>query len=102
MALPAAVLAGGVLEEHMRKLCTRHGIDVVVKDGGSDERPKKASRMNDDLRKANVYGSNDQKQVTAWCGIRNSAAHTRVDEFDETQVANMLQGVRTFISRFPA
>lgn len=99
---PAVVLAGGVLEEHLRKLCTKHGVDTTVKDGKGKVKPKRADAMNADLRKANVYNQNDQKQVTAWCGIRNSAAHGKFDEFDETQAANMTLGIRTFISRFPA
>lgn len=99
---PAAVLAGGVLEEHLRKLCAKHGIDVESTDGSGKVHPKRADAMNTDLRKAGVYGQNDQKQVTAWLGIRNSAAHAKHDEFDEAQVTNLIMGVRTFVSRFPA
>lgn len=94
---PAAVLAGGVLEEHIRKLCDKHEVATSI-----DRKPKKADTMNADLRKAGVYGANDQKQVTAWCGIRNSAAHAKYDEFDEHQVRSMIEGIRSFISRYPA
>lgn len=99
---PAAVLAGGVLEEHLRNLYGKRGNDTTVKDSKGNERPKKASTLNVELCKAGVYGANDQKQVTAWCGIRNSAAHAKYDEFDEAQVAEMIRGIRTFVSRYPA
>lgn len=94
---PAAVLAGGVLEEHLRKLCDKHGIATTTND-----KPKKADKMNGDLRKAGCYGANEQKQVTAWLGIRNSAAHAKYDEFDEDQVRNMIDGLRSFISKSPS
>jgi hypothetical protein len=44
---PAAVLAGGVLEEHLRKLCVSYSISVVAQNG----KPKKADTMNADLAK---------------------------------------------------
>jgi hypothetical protein len=94
---PAAVLAGGVLEEHLRKLCIKHEIPT---DANGD--PKQASRLNADLRKADCYGLNEQKQIEAWLGIRNSAAHAKYHEFDEDQVRNMIQGLRDFTSRYSA
>lgn len=97
---PAAVVAGGVLEEHVRKLCDQFGVSTTIQEG-SKTKPKKIDVMNADLAKANAYGRNDQKQVTAWCGIRNSAAHAKYDEFDESQVRMMIAGIRDFVSRFP-
>jgi hypothetical protein len=44
---PAAVIAGSVLEEHLRKLAERHGVSVAV-----TGRPKKADTVNADLAKA--------------------------------------------------
>ena len=94
---PSAVLAGGVLEEHIRKLCGKYNVPTA-----ENGIPKKAERMNQDLAKASVYGMNDQKQVTAWLGIRNSAAHMKHSEYDAKQVQQLISGVRDFIPRFPA
>jgi len=91
---PAAVLVGGVLEEHLRKLCEKNGIAIAV-----DGRPKKADTMNSELTSAGVYGKLDQKSVTAWLDLRNKAAHGRYGEYTKQQVELMLQGVRDFISR---
>jgi hypothetical protein len=50
---PAAVMAGGVLEEHLRKLCGKHGVTVSPK--------PKLDSMNSDLAKAGAYNKNDQR-----------------------------------------
>jgi hypothetical protein len=98
---PAAVMAGGVLEEHIRQLCNKHGITTTFTDAKGDVRPKKLDVMNADLAKAGAYGANDQKQVTAWAGIRNSAAHAKPHEYTHEQVVSMVQGIRSFLSRNP-
>ncbi|WP_166820537.1 hypothetical protein [Thalassoroseus pseudoceratinae] len=98
---PAAVIAGSVLEEHLRKLSLKNGVDIEAKKNGKSE-PLKASRLNADLRKASVYNQNEMKQVEAWLAIRNSAAHGKYEEFDESQVEVMLLGIRGFLSRYPA
>lgn len=58
--------------------------------------------VNADLAGARVYSSLDQKNVTAWLGLRNDAAHGHYNEYTGEQVALMLQGVRDFITRHPA
>lgn len=95
---PAAVLTGSVLEEHLRKLCDRNGVSTTAPDGS----PRKADTLNADLVKANAYGKLDQKSITAWLGLRNDAAHGHYDKFTKEQVALMLEGVRNFLTRYPA
>ena len=94
---PAAVMAGGVLEEHLRKLCEKFTISIT-----SGGRPKKADRLNADLARAKVYSKLDQKSVTAWLDLRNKAAHGKYDEYTGDQVALMISGIRDFLSRNPA
>lgn len=91
---PAAVIAGSVLEEHLRKLCQRHKIQTVAED-----KPKPASRMNDELAAAGAYGKLDGKSVTAWLDLRNRAAHAKYDEYTAEQVRLMVHGVRDFAAR---
>jgi len=95
---PAAVVTGSVLEEHLRKLCIKHGIPVVRADGS----PKNADALNTDLTAAGIYSKLDQKNVTAWQGFRNKAAHGEYNEYTNDQIAVMLLGVREFVSRIPA
>ena len=95
---PAAVLAGGVLEQELRKLCDKHGIATTNADG----RPKKADAMNSEL--ATLYDKQklDQKNVTAWLDLRNKAAHGEYSRYTHEQVANTISGIRDFITRNPA
>lgn len=72
---PAAVIAGTVLETALRELCDREGISHG-----------KLDKMNSDLAKAGVYNSIVQKQITAYAGVRNSAAHGKPNEFSKADV----------------
>jgi len=94
---PAAVIAGSVLEEHLRKLCIRTGITVET--GG---RLKKADALNAELATRGAYSKLDQKSVTAWLDLRNKAAHGKYSEYSREQVALTIQAVRDFLSRNPA
>lgn len=93
----AAVIAGSVLEEHMRKLAGLHGVPVTV--GRSH---KKADTINADLVKAGAYNKLEAKNVTAWLGLRNDAAHGRYDEYDKGQVVALIRDVEAFMARHPA
>lgn len=99
---PAAVIAGTVLEQHLRKLGLKHGVQIETTDPTGKTSPKKAENLNADLAKQKVYGKNEHKQVTAWLGIRNSAAHGQNDEYDSEQVDLLIRGVRSFLARYPA
>jgi hypothetical protein len=95
---PAAVLAGSVLEEHLRKLCDKNGVPTV----DAAAKPLKADQLNADLKKANVYTGLDQKSVTAWLDLRNKAAHGKYGEYVHSHVEQMISGVRDFLTRNPA
>jgi hypothetical protein len=95
---PSAVLAGGVLEEHLRQLCAKY--TILVTDGSGH--PRKADALNADLAKAAAYSKLDQKNVTAWLGLRNDAAHGKYGAYKADQVGLLIQSVRDFITRVPA
>lgn len=48
----AAVIAGGVLEEHLRKLCDKNGLQTSETDRQRKTKPKKLDTLNSDLAKA--------------------------------------------------
>ncbi|WDI41813.1 DUF4145 domain-containing protein [Bremerella sp. P1] len=87
---PAAVVAGTVLETTIRSLCGKHGIQ--------NDRRTKLDTMNSELAKAGEYNKTKADQVRAWAKIRNSAAHGHADEFTETDVKLMIEGVRDFVA----
>ncbi len=95
---PAAVMAGSVLEEHLRQLCIKNGIDVETGSNGRTV-PKRAGRMKDDLARKEVYNKLDQKAVDTWLDLRNSAAHGKDKEYSKEQVGLMLQGITEFLVR---
>ncbi len=97
----AAVIAGSVLEEHLRQLCQSNGIDVTITTG-SEFKPKKADRLNADLAAAEVYTKLDQKAVTMWLDLRNKAAHGHYSEYNNEQVQNMISGITEFMARLQA
>jgi hypothetical protein len=98
---PAAVLIGGVLEEHIRGLCIKSSIPIEIADARG-MRPKKADAMNADLAAANAYNKLDQKSITSWLDLRNKAAHGHYTEYTKPQVELLLQAVRDFLTRHPA
>lgn len=98
---PAAVIAGAALEEHLRQLCKKSGVDVETQ-GKSGMHAKKADQLNSDLVGAAIYSKLDQKSVTAWLGLRNNAAHGKFGEYTKEQVMLMVSGIQDFIIRNPA
>ena len=94
----SAVMIGSVLEEHLRQLCNKNGIEVETIKGGR-QIFKKADLLNADLCKAEVYNKLDQKSITSWLDLRNKSAHGKYEEYTIEQVRIMYQGVLNFISR---
>jgi hypothetical protein len=94
---PAAVLVGGVLEDHLRQLCRKNNVPI-----DQNGKARKADALNSDLAKNGVYPVLDQKNVTAWLDLRNKAAHGKYIEYTKDQVALMIQAVQHFLTRHPA
>jgi hypothetical protein len=96
--VPAAVLAGAVLERALRSMCNQQTPPIPVE--FSAGKPKMLNTLIDDLKKASAYNETRAKQLRAWADVRNHAAHGEFDEFDRKQVQNMLSGVRDFLADF--
>lgn len=93
---PAAVLAGAVFEDGLRRLCARQEPPISQnKRGGS---PKTMGTLIEDLKKATVFNELKAKQLRAWADIRNAAAHGRFDDFTEADVEQLLTGIRNFLA----
>lgn len=86
---PAAVIAGSVSEDGLRKLCQRKSIVLPAK--------PKLDSMNSELAKAGVYSTLVQKRITVLADVRNKAAHGKWSEFKKTDVEQMIAQVRTFM-----
>ena len=96
--IPAAVLAGAVLEKSLRSLCDRNEPPIkTVKPNGQ---PKAMNALIDDLKKAEVLDEIWSKQLKTWADIRNAAAHGRTEDITLDQVKSMLRGIPTFLRHF--
>ena len=89
---PAAVLAGSVLEDGLRKLCQRKNVSLPTK--------LTIEPMNVQLAKAGVYNSLIQKKITTIADIRNKSAHGKWNEFNVKDVEQMITQVRSFMEEF--
>ena len=88
---PAAVIAGSVLEDGLRKICKKNKIELGSK--------PKLDSMNSKLAKAGIYNKLTQKKITALADIRNSAAHGKWNEFDKDEVEDMIKSIRSFMEK---
>lgn len=95
---PAAVLAAGVFEQHLRSLAGKHGITVVKENGD----PKGSEAINDELEKAGAYDMGTRKEVTAKLHLRKNAAHGDWSKYDHQQVALFIEWVSFFAQKYPA
>src|SRR6266700_4111513 len=66
-----AMTAGTALELHLRHLAGKYGVPLRDAKGGH----KSADLLAAELRSAGAFGALEQKRITAWLGLRNSAAH---------------------------
>jgi hypothetical protein len=94
----AAVIAGTSLEVHLKSLAAKYDISLQTPNGS----PKKADTLNADLKKAGIYNALEQKQITAWLGIRNSAAHGHYGDYSAIEVKGLIGGVRNFTAKYAA
>jgi hypothetical protein len=93
---PAApiVLNGASLEEYLRTWFERQGLSLGGSKPGLDAYAKA-------LREVDQITKQDIKDITAWSGLRNHAAHGEWDLVSDRQQASlMLQGVNLFIPRY--
>lgn len=86
----AAVIAGAVLEDTLRKMCDANSISLPAKPG--------LDWMNAELVKKGVYNKLVLKEITFLADLRNKAAHGLWDQFGKTDVENMLKHVREFVT----
>ena len=86
----AACVCGRIaLETTIKELCAKNAIPHG-----------KLGKMNEDLCKALVYNMGMQKQITAWVDRGNDAAHGNFNNYTETDVKAMFEGIIQFIAAY--
>lgn len=96
--VPAAVLAGAVLEKSLRTLCGKQVPPIqTLNDNG---KPLTLHPLTEELKKAKVFNEVLAKQLQAWAVIRNKAAHGEFDKFNSPDVELMIKGVNNFLATY--
>jgi uncharacterized protein YutE (UPF0331/DUF86 family) len=87
----ASVLASAVLEDTMKKIATKNGVDT---------NGKTLDPLIDDLVKANVFTPVKAKSIKAYAGVRNLALHAEWDKFDISDVGKLIAGTKELIENY--
>ncbi len=98
--VPAAVLAGAVLEKVLRTLATRQRPQVPTTE--QKGRPVRLNALIDSHRKTGTYNEAMAKQLRAWADIRNHAAHGEFEQFSRSDVELMIKGINAFLANYLA
>jgi hypothetical protein len=85
----SAVLGRVVIEDALRRIARQENIDET----------QKASKINDDLLKANRYAKPQWRLIQTWLDIGNSAAHGKFNEYDSEKVKSMFEGIGAFLAQ---
>lgn len=94
--VPAAVLAGAVLEKSLKVLCLEQKQPLaIINDRG---KPLMMNRLIENLKKEGIFNELKAKHLKAWTDIRNSAAHGEFTSFTKEDVKGMIEGVKNFIA----
>jgi hypothetical protein len=94
--IPAAVLAGAVLEKALRGLCQK--CNPPIPSVNDMNEPLRLNSLIDALKKTDTFNELTAKQLRAWADIRNNAAHGDFDKFKRSDVDLMLKGINSFLA----
>jgi len=86
-----AVLAGAVLEEHLRRLCLANNISII-NDRSASAAAKKPLQLSSEAYKKKIYDRNQYKKLISWLELCNSA-----DELSGKKIEDMLVGIGEFL-----
>jgi len=89
-----AILIGATLEEFLRTWVETEGLSIGNKKPSIDAYAKK-------LKENNLISKQDIKDITAWTGIRNHAAHGEWEDVNDKQrISLMLEGINLFMRKY--
>jgi hypothetical protein len=95
--IPAAVIAGSVLEDGLRQICSRDGVPIPLN--------ATMNPMNDALTKHGTYTALTQKKILYLAALRNDSAHGKWVNLPPQQIQarkNDVEGMILDVRRFLA
>jgi len=96
--IPAAVLAGAVLEKTLRSLCQKQEPPISLKAKGKF---KMMNGLVEDLRKAKILDRAQEAKIRVWMLLRNHAAHGEFNQLKRDDIKDMVSGIKRFIRENP-
>jgi hypothetical protein len=87
---PSASLIGAVLESGLRQIAQNKQVKLKSKEN--------LASLNMKCADSNVYNRLVQKKIQVWIDIRDHADHGNFAEYSESDVSQMMSGVRDFLS----
>ncbi|MBF4696060.1 DUF4145 domain-containing protein [Fusibacter ferrireducens] len=84
----SAVLARVVIEDALKRIARNSNIAT----------DQKASKLNEELKKLEIYSQPQWRLIQAWLDIGNSAAHGNFENYTKDDVNNMINGIEQFIA----
>lgn len=89
----AAVLTGIALERRLRRLW----VETNPSGPREPDKTKPLGALIDELKRANSITETKAKQLRAWAGIRNQAAHGEGAQFGLNDLKHIIDGVKDFL-----
>lgn len=97
--IPAAVAAGAVLDDCLRRLCQVHDLPVSFVEDGRRKR-RSMEPMNQDLAAKGVYNATRARIITEWAVLHHDAVQGRLDRVKRSDVEQMVGGIRDFAADY--
>ena len=94
----AAVIAGAILEKHLRSLCLARGIPLDNDIQGKAV-AKKGLQLTGEAYKKKLYDRPDNKAIIAWLELCDSAAAATGESIDANQVKTMLRQMQALLTK---
>ena len=90
--VPAASLAGALLENGLRSIADIKGVQVRTRDN--------LQSLNQKLAEKSVYTRLTQKKVSVWIDIRNAVDHGQFGQVNDQDVDDLIKGAQSLLSDF--
>ena len=94
----AVIIAGAVLEKHLRNLCLAKGIKIH-NELENRTSPKRGLQLTGEAYKKKLYSRQDNKEVVGWLEMYETAAAGRPDAVTAGQAKTMITGVQSLIAK---
>lgn len=94
----ATIIAGAVLEKHLRDICLANGIKIH-NEIQNKAVTKKGLQLTGEAYKRKIYDRQENKEVIIWLELYNKAAEAKGDDIQADQVKTMIGGVLSLLTK---